>query len=99
MPRGHPPAARERSALQLPLRRPLQQGKYKESAKAAREAIGRYELRDKLLGLYYVQLAVAQYSNDKQNEALEAVGRAKALGVQEHESFSTIEKGGKKKKG
>jgi Tfp pilus assembly protein PilF len=75
----------------------FKQKKYKDSVKAAREAIGRYELRDKLLGLYYVQLAVAQYSQGKQDEALEAVGRAKALGVQDHEAFSTIEKAKKKK--
>ncbi len=72
-------------------------GKYKDAVKACRDAIGRYELRDTLLGLYYVQLGVAQFQQGKQNEALEAVARAKALGVATHPAFATIEKGAKKK--
>jgi Tfp pilus assembly protein PilF len=73
--------------------------KYKDSVRAARDAIGRYELRDKMLGQFYVQLAVTQFQQGKQEEAWEAVGRAKALGIANHDAFSTIEKANKKKKG
>ena len=68
-------------------------GKYKDAVKACREAIGRYELRDSILGLYYVQMAVAQYQDGHYDEALEAVGRAKTLGVTQHDAYSIIEKG------
>lgn len=74
-------------------------GKYKDAVKACREAIGRYELRDSILGLYYVQMAVAQYQDGRYDEALEAVGRAKTLGVAQHDAYSTIEKGNPKRRG
>lgn len=73
-------------------------GKYKDAVKACREAIGRYELRDSILGLYYVQMAVAQYQEGRYEEALEAVGRAKTLGVNQHDAYAVIEKGNPKKK-
>jgi tetratricopeptide (TPR) repeat protein len=66
-------------------------GKYKDAVKACREAIGRYQLRDRILGLYYVQLAVAQFQDGRRQEALEAVGRAKALGITQHDVYATIE--------
>jgi tetratricopeptide (TPR) repeat protein len=74
-------------------------GKYKDAVKACREAIGRYELRDSILGLYYVQMAVAQYQDGHYDEALEAVGRAKTLGVTQHEAYAIIEKGKPQKRG
>ena len=67
--------------------------KYKDATKASREAIGRYELRDSILGLYYVQMAVAQYQDGHYQEAIEAVGRAKTLGVTGHDAYAVIEKG------
>jgi Flp pilus assembly protein TadD len=73
-------------------------GKHKDAVKACREAISRYQLRDRFLGLFYVQLAVAQFQSGRQEEALEAVGRAKALGVAEHDAYATIEKGKPSKK-
>lgn len=73
-------------------------GKYKDAVKACREAISRYQLRDRFLGLFYVQLAVAQFQEGRQEEALEAVGRAKALGVAQHDAYTTIEKGKPSKK-
>jgi tetratricopeptide (TPR) repeat protein len=72
--------------------------KYKDAINASREAISRYQLRDSFLGKFYVQLAVAQYQDGRQSEALEAVGRARALGVHEHEAFATIENGKPAKK-
>jgi uncharacterized caspase-like protein/Tfp pilus assembly protein PilF len=76
----------------------LQRGKYKDAVKASRDAISHYELRDRNLGLFYVQLAVAQYQWGKWDEAKESVGRAKALGVGAHPSYQLIEKGKPKKK-
>ena len=73
-------------------------GKHKDAVKACREAISRYQLRDRFLGLFYVQLAVAQFQAGRQEEAVEAVGRAKALGVAEHDAYATIEKGKPTKK-
>jgi tetratricopeptide (TPR) repeat protein len=73
-------------------------GKYKDAVKACREAISRYQLRDRFLGLFYVQLAIAQFQQGHKDEALEAVGRAKALGVAQHDAYSTIEKGKPAKK-
>ena len=73
-------------------------GKHKDAVKACREAISRYQLRDRFLGLFYVQLAVAQFQAGRQEEAVEAVGRAKALGVAEHDAYVTIEKGKPSKK-
>jgi Tfp pilus assembly protein PilF len=73
-------------------------GKHKDAVKACREAISRYQLRDRFLGLFYVQLAVAQFQAGRQEEAVEAVGRAKALGVAEHDAYATIEKGKPAKK-
>ena len=67
--------------------------KYKDAVKASREAIGRYELRDGILGLYYVQMAVAQYQDGHYQEAIEAIGRAKTLGVTSHDAYAVIEKG------
>jgi Tfp pilus assembly protein PilF len=75
------------------------QGKYKDAVKASLDAISRYQLRDRFLGLLYVQLAVAQYQQGRQEQATEAVGRAKALGVASHEAYATIEKGRRGKKG
>ena len=74
-------------------------GRFKDAIKASREAIGRYELRDTYLGLYYVQLAVAQYQDGRYAEALEAIGRAKALGVTQNDAYAVIEKGKPKKGG
>ena len=73
-------------------------GKYKDSVQACRDAISRYQLRDRFLGLFYVQLAVAQFQQGKQGEALESVGRAKALGVADHPAYATIAKGKPAKK-
>jgi uncharacterized caspase-like protein/tetratricopeptide (TPR) repeat protein len=74
-------------------------GKYKDAIKASRAAIGRYELRDTILGLYYVQMAVAQYQDGHYDEAREAIGRAKSLGVTHHEAYALIEKGKPQKRG
>jgi len=73
-------------------------GKYKDAVQASRDAISRYQLRDRFLGLFYVQLAVAQFQQGRQGEALESVGRAKALGVADHATFTTIAKGKPAKK-
>jgi len=74
-------------------------GKYKDAVQASRDAISRYQLRDRFLGLFYVQLAVAQFQQGRQGEALESVGRAKALGVADHPAYATIAKGKPAKKG
>jgi hypothetical protein len=72
--------------------------KYAEAAKASRDAITRYELRDQNLGAFYVNLAVALYEQGKQGEALEAVGRAKSLGHPTDPAFDIIERGPQKRK-
>jgi tetratricopeptide (TPR) repeat protein len=65
--------------------------KYKDAINASRDAISRYQLQDSFLGKFYVQLAIAQFQDGRQSEALEAVGRAKALGINDHEAYATIE--------
>jgi superkiller protein 3 len=67
--------------------------RYKDAIKASRDAISRYELRDSFLGRFYVQLAIAQFQDGRQAEALEAIGRARTLGVTQHDAFQTIETG------
>jgi Tfp pilus assembly protein PilF len=68
----------------------LEQKKAGEAARAAREAISKYELRDTYLGYFYVNLAVALYQQGKQEEALEAVARAKGLGVTSNPAYDII---------
>jgi superkiller protein 3 len=72
--------------------------KFEEAEKASRTAISRYALRDDLLASFYVQFAVTLYEQSKQNpakqeQALEAVARAKALGLAEHPAYAVIEAG------
>jgi tetratricopeptide (TPR) repeat protein len=76
----------------------LEQNKAGDAAKASREAISRYELRDPYLGAFYVNLAVALYQQRKQDEALEAVARARGLGLQKNAAYEVIEKGPLKSK-
>ncbi len=67
--------------------------RYRDAIKASRDAISRYQLRDGFLGRFYVQLAIAQFQDGRQSEALEAIGRARTLGITQHEAFQTIENG------
>jgi Flp pilus assembly protein TadD len=67
--------------------------RYRDAIKASRDAISRYQLRDAFLGRFYVQLAIAQFQDGRQSEALEAIGRARTLGITQHEAFQTIESG------
>jgi tetratricopeptide (TPR) repeat protein len=67
--------------------------RYRDAIKASRDAISRYQLRDGFLGRFYVQLAIAQFQDGRQSEALEAIARAKTLGITQHEAFQTIESG------
>jgi len=76
----------------------FRRGKYKDAVAASRSAISRYELRDRNLGLFYVQLAVTQFQRGDQSESREAVARAKALGVASHPAYAVIEKGQKARK-
>jgi uncharacterized caspase-like protein/tetratricopeptide (TPR) repeat protein len=76
----------------------LEQNKAGDAAKASREAISKYELRDPYLGAFYVNLAVALYQQRKQDEALEAVARARGLGVKTNPAYEVIEKGPGKSK-
>jgi Tfp pilus assembly protein PilF len=69
-----------------------EQRKYGDAAKAVRDAISRYELRDPNLGAFYVNLAVALYSQGRLDQALEAVARARQLGVTTHPAFDPIER-------
>jgi Tfp pilus assembly protein PilF len=73
-------------------------GKFKDAVKACREAISRYQLRDRFLGRFYVQLAIAQFQQGHQEEAMEAIARAKALGMAQDDAYTTIEKGKPAKK-
>lgn len=71
-------------------------GKYSEAERACRAAISRYQLRDQVLASFYVQLAVALYEQgrkkpEKMEQALEAVARARALGLSEHPAYAVIE--------
>jgi tetratricopeptide (TPR) repeat protein len=73
-------------------------GKYGDAEKACRNAISRYQLRDQVLASFYVQLAVALYEqsrdkSSKREQALEAVARAKALGLTSHPAYKVIESG------
>jgi tetratricopeptide (TPR) repeat protein len=75
----------------------FQRKKFKDAVQASLEAISRYELRDRVLGLFYVQLAVTQFQRGKHNESAEAVARAKALGVTDHPAFEALARGKSKK--
>jgi Tfp pilus assembly protein PilF len=77
----------------------FEQGRYKDMERACRDAISRYQLRDRFLGLFYVQLATAQFQRRQGEEALDAISRAKALGVAQHPAYAVIEEGVKKLKG
>jgi superkiller protein 3 len=66
-------------------------GRFKDMERACRNAISRYQLRDRFLGLFYVQLAIAHHQQGREEQAVEAVSRARALGVAEHPAFATIE--------
>lgn len=61
------------------------------AARAARAAISRYELQDVYLGAFYVNLAVALYQDGKRDGALEAVARARGLGVEQNPAYEIIE--------
>jgi len=74
----------------------LEQNKAGDAVKASREAISKYEARDPYLGAFYVNLAVALYQQRKQDEALEAVERAKGFGVRSNPAYEVIEKGAAK---
>lgn len=76
----------------------FEQGRYKDMERACRDAISRYQLRDRFLGLFYVQLATAQFQRRRGEEALDAISRAKSLGVAQHPAYSVIEDGLKKQK-
>jgi len=76
----------------------FEQGRYKDMERACRDAISRYQLRDRFLGLFYVQLATAQFQRRRGEEALDAISRAKALGVAQHPAYTVIEDGLKKQK-
>ena len=76
----------------------FEQGRYKDMERACRDAISRYQLRDRFLGLFYVQLATAQFQRRQGEEALDAISRAKALGVAQHPAYGLIEDGLKKQK-
>jgi tetratricopeptide (TPR) repeat protein len=56
-------------------------GKYKDAVKQARNAIAQYESRDENLALFYVNLAKALENQHQDAQALEAVARAKSLGM------------------
>jgi Tfp pilus assembly protein PilF len=77
----------------------FEQGRFKDMERACRDAISRYQLRDRFLGLFYVQLATANFQRRRNEEALEAISRAKALGVAEHPVYTAIEDAIKKGKG
>ena len=71
-------------------------GRYGDAEKACRNAISRYPLRDQNLASFYVQLAVSLYEQRAQNawkreQALEAVARAKSLGLTEHPAYHVID--------
>jgi Tfp pilus assembly protein PilF len=76
----------------------FEQGRYKDMERACRDAISRYQLRDRFLGLFYVQLATANFQRRRGEEALDAVSRAKALGVAQHPAYAAIEEGLKKQR-
>jgi tetratricopeptide (TPR) repeat protein len=76
----------------------FEQGRYKDMERACRDAISRYQLRDRFLGLFYVQLATAHFQRRRGEEALDAISRAKALGVAQHPVYTAIEEGLKKQK-
>lgn len=76
----------------------FEQGRYKDMERACRDAISRYQLRDRFLGLFYVQLATANFQRKRSEEALDAISRAKALGVAQHPVYTAIEEGLKKQK-
>jgi tetratricopeptide (TPR) repeat protein len=76
----------------------FEQARYKDMERASRDAISRYQLRDRFLGLFYVQLATAHFQRRRGEEALDAISRAKALGVAQHPAYAAIEEGLKKQK-
>jgi tetratricopeptide (TPR) repeat protein len=71
----------------------LAQGRPREAVRAALMAISRYELQDDYLGSFYVNLAAALQQWGRAQAALEAVARAKRLGVSTGDAtIRTIEK-------
>jgi Flp pilus assembly protein TadD len=70
----------------------LAQGRPREAIRAALDAISRYETQDRYLGLFYVNLAVAIQDDRGRPSALEAVARAKALGVTGNQAIEMVER-------
>jgi Tfp pilus assembly protein PilF len=70
----------------------LAEGRPREAIKAALDAISRYETQDRYLGLFYVNLAVAIQDDRGRPAALEAVARAKALGVTGNKAVEMVER-------
>jgi tetratricopeptide (TPR) repeat protein len=68
------------------------QGRPRDAIRAALAAISHYELRDDYLGLFYVNLAAALQQAGRAQQALDAVARAKALGVKGNPTVEMIER-------
>ncbi len=87
--RARPEAAVPHNGLAQVL---LAQGRAKEAVRSALDAISRYETQDRYLGLFYVNLAVAIQDSSGRPSALEAVARAKSLGVEGNQAIEMIER-------
>jgi tetratricopeptide (TPR) repeat protein len=87
--RARPEAAVPYNGLALVL---LAEGRPREATKAALGAISRYETQDQYLGRFYVNLAVALQDDHGKPSALEAVARAKSLGVRDDPAIAMIER-------
>ncbi len=70
----------------------LARGQAGDAARAAKAAISRYELRDTYLAAFYVNLAVAYFQESKREQAIEAIARAKALGLEQNPAYEAIER-------
>ncbi|OGC90155.1 MAG: hypothetical protein A2W25_17435 [candidate division Zixibacteria bacterium RBG_16_53_22] len=75
----------------------LKRGEAGGAVKAARAAISRYELRDVYLASFYVNLAVALFQDGEEEQALEAVARAKNLGLEQNPAYEPIEQAARAK--
>ncbi len=70
----------------------LARGENSGAIKASRAAISRYELQDTNLAKFYVNLAVALYQDGKRDQAIGAIARARALGLEQNPAYEAIEK-------
>ena len=72
--------------------------KYRQAVDEVRNAIVRYDRQDRTLGRFYVNLAVALSNDKKHDQALDAVARAKSLGITADPRYQVVEAAAKRRR-